>query len=134
METYEHKELIKENRLEKSLSQGLMKKIELFDKMHARLDTVTGSDKTVLTKKLTALDEELTEDLEEQFEDQIQHNDLSLTNEDILEIFYHRKKDVLLSELRNVGFTGHVEAHYGNYWLERISSLVYKYRVRMKKN
>jgi hypothetical protein len=136
METYEHKQFIQGNKLsDKSFSEGLQKKIGLFDKMYTRLDQTLGADKRTLQKKLDLLDAELLDDMHTELEDRFANNDeLDATNEDILESFYNRKQEVLLSALRKEGFTGDVRATHGNYWLERTSAIAYKYRVRKKKN
>ena len=78
MKTIEHQIFLKRNGLAtKLLLQPIQEKIEIFDRMHALLDKVSVCDKDTLIDELEALDLEILEDIDEEYADQLEHNEIT---------------------------------------------------------
>lgn len=78
MKTIEHQIFLKRNGLAtKLLLQPIQEKIEIFDRMHALLDKVSVCDKDALIDELEALDLEILEDIDEEYADQLEHNEIT---------------------------------------------------------
>jgi hypothetical protein len=134
MEKIEHKEFQQINALkDSSFSQPVQRKIRIFDRMHSKLGETVDEDHEELSKQLKAFDREIAQDMEDEFEDRLQHNESQTTNEDILENLYSKGKTILLSELRKAGFKGDWRNPAGDYWLEKVAVFTYEFRVTRKK-
>ena len=78
MKKIEHQIFLKRNGLAtKLLLQPIQEKIEIFDRMHALLDKVSVCDKDALIDELEALDLEILEDIDEEYADQLEHNEIT---------------------------------------------------------
>lgn len=78
MKKIEHQIFLKRNGLAtKLLLQPIQEKIEIFDRMHALLDKVSVCDKGALIDELEALDLEILEDIDEEYADQLEHNEIT---------------------------------------------------------
>ena len=77
MKTIEHQIFLKNNKLDKKLLlQPIQEKIEIFDRMHTLLDTVSDCEKGSLLEQLEALDLEILEDIDEVYADKLEYNDI----------------------------------------------------------
>ena len=77
MKTIEHQIFLKNNKLDKKLLlQPIQEKIEIFDRMHTLLDTVSDCEKGSLLEQLEALDLEILEDIDEEYADKLEYNDI----------------------------------------------------------
>lgn len=82
MTRIEHQIFLKRNSLDKALLlQPIQDKIEIFNRMHALLETVSDCEKGHLLEQLEALDLEILEDIDEAYADKLQFNEI----EDVLE-------------------------------------------------
>jgi hypothetical protein len=134
MEQIEHRDFLKENSVEtNSLPEALQQKINLFNKMLEFLNDTVDEDGETLKNKLKDLDSELVEDLENEFEDVLDNNEIDEQNNDILEkLFKKGKREVLKSELLEKGFKGKLTDDYivtGTYVLQRTSTFRYVYKI-----
>lgn len=78
MKKIEHQIFLKRNGLAtKLLLQPIQEKIEIFDRMHALLDKVSVCDKDALIDELEALDLEILEDIDEEYADQLEYNEIT---------------------------------------------------------
>lgn len=77
MKRIEHKIFLKNNQLDKSLLlEPIQDKIEIFDRMHKLLDTVSDCEKGHLLDQLEELDLEILEDIDEEYADKLQFNEI----------------------------------------------------------
>ena len=68
--------LFKNNLRIKSLLQPIQEKIEIFDRMYKLLETVSDCEKGDLLEQLETLDLEIMEDLDEEYADKLNNNEL----------------------------------------------------------
>ena len=77
MKKIEHQLFLENNKLEKKLLfQPIGEKIEIFDRMYLLLKDVSDCEKGNLLEQLETLDLEILEDIEEQYADKLQYNDI----------------------------------------------------------
>ncbi len=82
MKKIEHQVFLKNNKLDKKLLlQPIQEKIEIFDRMHKLLETVSDCEKGSLYEQLEELDLEILEDIDEEYADKLEFNEI----EDALE-------------------------------------------------
>jgi len=82
MKKIEHQVFLKNNKLDKKLLlQPIQEKIEIFDRMHKLLETVSDCEKGSLLEQLEELDLEILEDIDEEYADKLEFNEI----EDALE-------------------------------------------------
>ncbi len=78
MKKIEHQIFLRRNQLAKKLLlQPIQEKIEIFDRMHKLLDNVSVCEKDALMDELEALDLEILEDIDEEYADQLEHNEIT---------------------------------------------------------
>jgi len=83
MKTIEHQIFLKKNKLDKKLLlQPIQEKIEIFDRMHKLLETVSDCEKGNLLEQLEELDLEILEDIDEEYADKLEYNDIEETLEE----------------------------------------------------
>jgi hypothetical protein len=76
MKKYPHQQFIEDNKIElDNLLKLLQKRIHGFEELESDLQHTTEHDREQLIDKLELLSHEILEDLEEQFEDQLENND-----------------------------------------------------------
>lgn len=76
MKKYPHQEFIENNLIDiNSLPKMLQKRINGFDELENDLQHTTEHDRAQLVDKLETLSHEIQEDLDEEFEDQLENND-----------------------------------------------------------
>lgn len=77
MEKIEHKEFMESNKLDSStFSDGIQKKMSIFDKMFSRLEDTIEDDRKKLLKRLKGLDHEIHEDMLSELEDELENNEV----------------------------------------------------------
>ena len=82
MKRIEHQIFLKNNKLDKKLLlQPIQEKIEIFDRMHKLLETVSDCEKGNLLEQLEELDLEILEDIDEEYADKLEYNDIEETLE-----------------------------------------------------
>ena len=82
MKKIEHQVFLKNNKLDKKLLlQPIQEKIEIFDRMYTLLETVSDCEKGNLMEQLEELDLEILEDIDEEYADKLEFNEI----EEILE-------------------------------------------------
>ena len=82
MKKIEHQVFLKNNKLDKKLLlQPIQEKIEIFDRMYKLLETVSDCEKGSLYEQLEELDLEILEDIDEEYADKLEFNEI----EDALE-------------------------------------------------
>lgn len=82
MKKIEHQIFLKNNKLDKKLLlQPIQEKIEIFDRMHKLLETVSDCEKGNLLEQLEELDLEILEDIDEEYADKLEYNDIEETLE-----------------------------------------------------
>ena len=155
MKHIEHRIFLKRNQLDKAIVfQPIQEKIEIFDRMHQLLDTVSDTEKATLLEQLEALDLEITEDIDEAYADKLEFNaieealeapvalekskqtkskkeepkDVSILRE-LIKIKAH--KSIGRSALQDLGFTTALgwRTVIGPYRVRRTSVFAYKYRI-----
>ena len=78
MKKIEHQIFLQRNQLAKKLLlQPIQEKMEIFDRMHKLLDNVSVCEKDALLDELEALDLEILEDIDEEYADQLEHNEIT---------------------------------------------------------
>ena len=83
MKRIEHQLFLKNNKLEiKLLLQPIQEKIEIFNRMYKMLDTVSDCEKGNLLEQLESLDLEILEDIDEEYADKLEYNDIAEELED----------------------------------------------------
>ena len=89
MKKIEHQVFLKNNKLDKKLLlQPIQEKIEIFDRMYKLLETVSDCEKGSLLEQLEELDLEILEDIDEEYADKLEFNEI----EDALEEHPELKK------------------------------------------
>lgn len=77
MKKIEHQIFLKNNKLDKKLLlQPIQEKIEIFDRMYKLLETVSDCEKGNLLEQLEELDLEILEDIDEEYADKLEYNDI----------------------------------------------------------
>jgi len=77
MKKIEHQAFLKRNSLNKKLLlQPIQEKIEIFDRMHGLLETVSDCEKGNLLEQLEELDLEILEDIDEEYADKLEFNEI----------------------------------------------------------
>lgn len=115
MKKIEHQVFLKNNKLDKKLLlQPIQEKIEIFDRMHKLLETVSDCEKGNLLEQLEELDLEILEDIDEEYADKLEFNEIEdvLDEQPVLEIVATKKEtpkpttdEAILDELVKMGRT-----------------------------
>tara|TARA_R110002012_G_scaffold239657_1_gene413696 strand:+ start:259 stop:735 length:477 start_codon:yes stop_codon:yes gene_type:complete len=113
MKKIEHQVFLKNNKLDKKLLlQPIQEKIEIFDRMHKLLETVSDCEKGSLLEQLEELDLEILEDIDEEYADKLEFNEIedALDEQPILETVAPKKvtskpanDEAILEELVRMG-------------------------------
>ena len=158
MKKIEHKTFLKNNTLDKKLLlQPIQEKIEIFDRMYKLLETVSDCEKGNLLEQLESLDLEILEDIDEEYADKLEFNDIeeALDEQPTLEKVVTEKTVVtskkvtdesVLDELVKMGRTQNIgrstfkdlgiktalgwETVIGKYAVTRTSVFRYRYSVK----
>ncbi len=157
MKKIEHQVFLKTNKLDKKLLlQPIQEKMEIYDRMYRLLDTVSDCDKDNLIEQLETLDLEILEDIDNEYADKLEYNELEeliedkpvpvkiatkielpkkITDESILDelVKMGRTQNIGRSTLRDLGIKTELdwETLIGKYRLSRTS--VFRYRYSIKK-
>lgn len=157
MKKIEHKTFLENNKLgAKLLLQPIQEKIEIFDRMHKLLETVSDCEKGNLLEQLESLDLEILEDIDEEYADKLEFNAIeeALDDEPKLEKVIAEKPNKLpqkatdediLTELVKMGRTENIgrstfkdlgirtvlgwETVIGKYRVVRTSVFKYRYKI-----
>ncbi len=115
MKKIEHQTFLKNNNLDKKLLlEPIQDKIEIFDRMHKLLDTVSDCEKGDLLEQLEELDLEILEDIDEEYADKLEFNEIeeALEEQPVLEKVMPKKEspkstndEAILDELVKMGRT-----------------------------
>ena len=156
MKKIEHQVFLKNNKLDKKLLlQPIQEKIEIFDRMHKLLETVSDCEKGNLLEQLEELDLEILEDIDEEYADKLEFNEIEdvLDEQPVLEIVATKKEtpkpttdEAILDELFKMGRTQDIgrstfkdlgiktqlgwETIIGKYRVVRTSVFRYRYEVK----
>lgn len=156
MKKIEHQVFLKNNKLDKKLLlQPIQEKIEIFDRMHKLLETVSDCEKGNLLEQLEELDLEILEDIDEEYADKLEFNEIedALDEQPVLEIVATKKEtpkpttdEAILDELVKMGRTKDIgrstfkdlgiktqlswETVIGKYRVVRTSVFRYRYEVK----
>lgn len=113
MKKIEHQVFLKNNKLDKKLLlQPIQEKIEIFDRMYKLLETVSDCEKGNLLEQLEELDLEILEDIDEEYADKLEFNEIEdvLDEQSVLEKIAHKKEtskpandEAILEELVRMG-------------------------------
>ena len=77
MKAFTHQQFLTESNMEHTtLSQPMQKKMELFAELVEEMKKITGEDQKKLKHKILELDEELYEDLLNEFDDELENNEI----------------------------------------------------------
>ena len=159
MKKIEHQVFLKNNKLDKKLLlQPIQEKIEIFDRMHKLLETVSDCEKGNLLEQLEELDLEILEDIDEEYADKLEFNEMEdvLDEQPVLEIVATKKEtpkpttdEAILDELVKMGRTKDIgrstfkdlgiktqlgwETVIGKYRVVRTSVFRYRYSVKILK-
>ena len=159
MKKIEHQVFLKNNKLDKKLLlQPIQEKIEIFDRMHKLLETVSDCEKGNLLEQLEELDLEILEDIDEEYADKLEFNEIEdvLDEQPVLEIVATKKEtpkpttdEAILDELVKMGRTKDIgrstfkdlgiktqlgwETVIGKYRVVRTSVFRYRYSVKILK-
>jgi regulator of replication initiation timing len=155
MKKIEHQVFLKNNKLDKKLLlQPIQEKIEIFGRMHKLLETVSDCEKGNLLEQLEELDLEILEDIDEEYADKLEFNDIEevLDEQPVLEIVATKKEtpkpttdEAILDELVKMGRTKDIgrstfkdlgiktllgwETVVGKYRVVRTSVFRYRYEI-----
>ena len=158
MKKIEHKTFLKNNSLDKKLLlEPIQDKIEIFDRMHKLLDTVSDCEQGDLLEQLEELDLEILEDIDEEYADKLEFNEIeeALEEQTVLEKVMPKKEspkstndEAILDELVKMGRTQDIgrstfkdlglksklgwETVIGKYRVVRTSVFRYRYGVKRK--
>ncbi|MCH3884552.1 hypothetical protein [Tenacibaculum aquimarinum] len=158
MKKIEHKIFLKNNSLDKKLLlEPIQDKIEIFDRMYKLLDTVSDCEKGDLLEQLEALDLEILEDIDEEYADKLEFNEIeeALEEQPVLEKVMPKKEspkptndEAILDELVKMGRTQDIgrstfkdlglisklgwETVIGKYLVVRTSVFRYRYGITIK--
>jgi regulator of replication initiation timing len=97
MKKIEHQFFLKNNKLDKKLLlQPIQEKIEIFDRMHKLLETVSDCEKGNLLEQLEELDLEILEDIDEEYADKLEFNEIEevLEEKPVLEKVITQKREL----------------------------------------
>ncbi len=158
MKKIEHKTFLKNNNLDKKLLlQPIQEKIEIFDRMYKLLETVSDCEKGNLLEQLESLDLEILEDIDEEYADKLEFNDIEealdeqpklekvvtektvvtskkVTDESILDelVKMGRTQDIGRSTFKDLGVKATLgwETVIGKYRVIRTSVFRYRYEVK----
>ena len=156
MKKIEHKTFLKNNNLDKKLLlEPIQDKIEIFDRMHGLLETVTDCEKDNLLEQLEELDLEILEDIDEEYADKLEFNEIEealdeqpalekvlptkevskpITDEAILDelVKMGRTQDIGRSTFKDLGMKTQLgwETVIGKYRVVRTSVFRYRYGVK----
>tara|TARA_R110000796_G_scaffold66452_1_gene152850 strand:+ start:152 stop:628 length:477 start_codon:yes stop_codon:yes gene_type:complete len=156
MKKIEHQIFLKNNKLDKKLLlQPIQEKIEIFDRMHKLLETVSDCEKGNLLEQLEELDLEILEDIDEEYADKLEFNEIeeALEEQSVLEKVAPKKEtlkpttdEAILDELFKMGRTQDIgrstfkdlgiktqlgwETIIGKYRVVRTSVFRYRYEVK----
>ena len=161
MKKIEHKIVLENNKLDaKLLLQPIQEKIEIFDRMYKLLKTVSDCEKGNLLEQLESLDLEILEDIDEEYADKLEFNDIEdaledepklekviaeqlnnqpkkATDEDILDelVKMGRTENIGRSTFRDLGVKTILgwETLIGKYRVVRTSVFRYRYEVKISK-
>ncbi|WP_298952351.1 hypothetical protein [uncultured Nonlabens sp.] len=161
MKKIEHKIVLKNNKLDtKLLLQPIQEKIEIFDRMHKLLETVSDCEKGNLLEQLESLDLEILEDIDEEYADKLEFNDIEevledepklekVTTEKSNKLTQKTTDETILDELVKMGRTQDIgrstfkdlgiktilgwETVIGKYCVTRTSVFRYQYEVKILK-
>ena len=113
MKKIEHQVFLKNNKLDKKLLlQPIQEKIEIFDRMYGLLETVSDCEKGNLMEQLEDLDLEILEDIDEEYADKLEFNEIeeALDEQPVLEKVAPKKEtpkpandEAILEELVRMG-------------------------------
>lgn len=113
MKKIEHQVFLKNNKLDKKLLlQPIQEKIEIFDRMYGLLETVSDCEKGNLMEQLEELDLEILEDIDEEYADKLEFNEIeeALDEQPVLEKVVPKKEtlkpandEAILEELVRMG-------------------------------
>jgi regulator of replication initiation timing len=113
MKKIEHQVFLKNNKLDKKLLlQPIQEKIEIFDRMNGLLETVSDCEKGNLLEQLEELDLEILEDIDEEYADKLEFNEIeeALDEQPVLEKVSPKKEtlkpvtdEAILEELVRMG-------------------------------
>ena len=155
MKKIEHKTFLKNNSLDKKLLlEPIQDKIEIFDRMHKLLDTVSDCEQGDLLEQLEELDLEILEDIDEEYADKLEFNEIeeALEEQPVLEKVMPKKEspkstndEAILDELVKMGRTQDIgrstfkdlglksklgwETVIGKYRVVRTSVFRYRYEI-----
>ncbi|MEQ3656502.1 MAG: hypothetical protein ABNH00_11615 [Dokdonia sp.] len=155
MKKIEHQAFLKRNNLDKKLLlQPIQEKIEIFDRMHGLLETVSDCEKGNLLEQLEELDLEILEDIDEEYADKLEFNEIEealeeqpelekitpkketkkpATDEAILDelVRMGRVRNIGRSTFRDLGVKTHLgwNTVIGKYRVVRTSVFRYRYEV-----
>ncbi len=155
MKKIEHQVFLKNNKLDKKLLlQPIQEKIEIFDRMHKLLETVSDCEKGNLLEQLEELDLEILEDIDEEYADKLEFNEIEdaleerpildklvpkketlkpTTDEAILDelVKMGRSQDIGLSTFKDLGIKTQLdwETVIGKYRVVRTSVFRYRYGI-----
>lgn len=77
MKKIEHQIFLTSNKLDANLLlEPIQEKIEIFNRMHKLLETVSDCEKEDLLEQLEALDLEILEDFDEEYADKLNYNEI----------------------------------------------------------
>ncbi len=155
MKKIEHQVFLKNNKLDKKLLlQPIQEKIEIFDRMYKLLETVSDCEKGSLYEQLEELDLEILEDIDEEYADKLEFNEIedALDQQPNLETVTLKKEtskptndEAILEELVKMGRVRNIARStfrdlgvkvslgwttvIGKYRVVRTSVFRYRYRV-----
>lgn len=137
MEQFDHRGFMESNGIrEEELPAPLRNKISIFNRIAAKLQDTLDDDHERLLTRLEKLDKEITGDLEDEYEEQLENNEFLVTNEDILEELLRKGVPIIGSlDLKRLGYKGELVADIiplKNFCLERASIFSYKYRIHKR--
>ncbi|WP_010520458.1 hypothetical protein [Aquimarina agarivorans] len=152
MKKIEHQIFLKNNKLDKKLLlQPIQEKIIIFDRMHQMLDTISECEKGDLLEQLETLDFEILEDIDEEYADKLEYNEIieelesppiqekekihlpKSKDESILSelVKMGRVKDIGRSTFKDLGIKTHLgwQTIIGKYIVTRTSVFRYRYSI-----
>ncbi len=160
MTKIEHQNFLKTNNLQvKLLLQPIQEKIEVFNRMYKLLEKVSDCEKGELIEELEALDLEISEDIEEEYADRLEYNDIipvktsekketelvkplnvkkqpkKITDESILDelVKMGRTNDIGRSTFFDLGIKTVLgwTTIVGKYKIKRTSAFTYRYKIEL---
>lgn len=156
MKTIGHQIFLKNNKLEKKvLLEAVQEKIAIFDRMYKMLDSVSDCQEKNLLQQLEELDLEILEDIDNEYADKLNYNDIKEVleaepePEKIKELIKEKPKKVtdesIIEQLVKIGSTNNIgrstfrdlglktqlgwSTTIGKYVIKRISVFSYRYSI-----